>query len=85
MSYRFWLFDTNMAKLEPFSQSPTASLEYGRSKLVVEEMLSDLALCNDSMKNCSCYKEGNSNEYDDGREHQTLYSIFICVLSEVRA
>jgi UDP-glucose 4-epimerase len=81
MIYRLWLSDTQMAKLEPFSQSPTASLVYGRSKLMVEEVLTDLALCNDSLKNCSCYKEGNSNEYDDGREHQTLDSIFICVLS----
>jgi hypothetical protein len=30
--------------------------------------------CNDPLKTCSCYQEGNSDEYDDGREHQALDS-----------
>jgi transposase-like protein len=31
-------------------------------------------ICNDPLETCSCYKEENSNEYDHGREHQTLDS-----------
>ena len=28
--------------------------------------------CIDPVKTCSCYKGERSNEYDDGRQHQTL-------------
>jgi hypothetical protein len=28
--------------------------------------------CIDPVKTCSCYSEGNSDEYDNGRKHQTL-------------
>lgn len=33
-----------------------------------------MRICIDPVKTCSCYKEENSNEYDDGREHQALDS-----------
>ncbi len=29
-------------------------------------------LCNDPVKICSCYREENSDEYDDGRQHQAV-------------
>ena len=30
--------------------------------------------CNDPVKICSCYREENSDEYDDGRKHQAVDS-----------